>query len=228
MRKKQMIRIIVDFMMTVLLLLLMTYNMIGDAFHEWAGVGMLFLFIFHHILNIRWIKTVIKGRYSAFRILQTLLIILIFVTMLGSMISGIILSRHVFVFLGIESGRSLARTIHLLCGYWNLILLSLHLGFHWNAMIGKAGQFFLGKSRVRVWILRILGIFIGIYGIYAFADRGIGSYLFLQNQFAFFNYEEPILMLLADYAAIMGTFVLIGHYTVKILKAVGSKKKESL
>ena len=47
-------KICVDIGMTIALLLLMTYELIGQAAHEWLGIGMLVLFLTHHILNRKW------------------------------------------------------------------------------------------------------------------------------------------------------------------------------
>ena len=70
-------KIITDIAMTVLLLLLMAYELIGSRAHEWFGTGMLIMFILHHILNRKWTASIRKGRYTPFRILQTLLVLLI-------------------------------------------------------------------------------------------------------------------------------------------------------
>ena len=51
MRAKQILKIAVDVAMTIALLLLMAYELIGQAAHEWLGIGMFVLFIIHHILN---------------------------------------------------------------------------------------------------------------------------------------------------------------------------------
>ena len=59
---------IVDLLLTIALLLMMSYSLIGEAVHEWIGVGMFLLFIAHILLNRRWIGSVGKGRYSAYRI----------------------------------------------------------------------------------------------------------------------------------------------------------------
>ena len=47
MKTKQKIKIAVDLLMTIALLLLMPYEMIGEAAHEWIGAGMFLLFIIH-------------------------------------------------------------------------------------------------------------------------------------------------------------------------------------
>lgn len=74
----------VDLAMTVILLLLMGYSRIGETAHEVLGVCMFTLFILHHILNRKWIGGIFKGKYSAYRIFQTVLVALLFVTMTGS------------------------------------------------------------------------------------------------------------------------------------------------
>lgn len=47
-------KIIVDVLMTLVLLFLMGYQFWGEAAHEWAGAGMLILFLAHHFLNRHW------------------------------------------------------------------------------------------------------------------------------------------------------------------------------
>ena len=42
--------------------------------------------------------------------------------------------------------------------------------------------------------------------------------MLLKNQFVFFNFEEPLVFFMADYMAVMGLFVFIGHYLTKGLK----------
>ena len=45
MKPKQILKIITDIAMTVTLLLLMAYSLVGEAAHEWLGIGMFVLFI---------------------------------------------------------------------------------------------------------------------------------------------------------------------------------------
>ena len=104
MNKTMRLKIAVDLGMTVLLFVLMAYQLTGDFAHEWAGAAMFLLFIAHHILNRRWVMNLGKGRYTPVRILQSALDILLLAAMLGLMVSGIILSRHVFGFLPISGG----------------------------------------------------------------------------------------------------------------------------
>ena len=221
MNKKLIFKISVDVAMTGVLLFLMSYSMIGDLTHEILGTAMLVLLILHHILNVQWHKNLFKGKYTAFRTAQTALSVLIMLSVLGSAVSGIMMSRHVFRFLNITVGASFARTLHMICAYWGFALMSLHLGFHWQMMISMAGKLFRQKSELRARTGRIFGLAAAGYGIYAMFKRSYFDYLFLKNQFVFFDPSENVLLFVLDYIAIMSVFVLIGHYLAKLLKRIG-------
>ena len=216
MKPKQIAKIVTDILMTIILLLLMAYSLVGEAAHEWLGIGMFALFILHHALNSRWSRNLHKGKYTPFRVLQTVLVMLALISMLGSMISGIVLSRHALAFLPITGGQSWARTLHMLSAYWGFMLMSLHLGLHWNIMLAMAAKMVKKPSVLHTWVLRIAGSMIAAYGAYAFFRRGVGRYMTLQDQFVFFDFSEPLILFLLDYMAIMGLFAFIGHYLARV------------
>lgn len=135
-KSKRKLKIRLDIGMVVLLLLLMSYELIGKAVHEWIGVGLFFLFVLHHVINGRWSRNLLKPPYTAPRVLQNISVVLLLFCIMGLMVSGVILSRHAFAFLSIHTGQSWARTMHLLCSYWGFVLMSLHLGFRWQEVIG--------------------------------------------------------------------------------------------
>lgn len=227
MKPKMIAKICVDIGMTIALLLLMTYELIGQAAHEWLGIGMFVLFLTHHILNRKWTGNLLKGSYTPLRIWQTLLVVLVLLCMIGSMVSGIILSRHALSFLPISGGRSFARSLHMVSAYWGFVWMSLHLGLHWSMMMAMARKAFPKESAVRTWALRIVAIVIAVYGIYAFVKRDIAGYMFLRIQFVFFDFGEPLIFFLLDYLAVMGLFVFIGHYFAEFLKRCSRKRKKA-
>ena len=149
--------------------------------------------------------------------MQTALVVLILLSMCGSMVSGILLSRHALSFLPV-SGGTFARNLHMLCAYWGFVLMSLHLGLHWSMVVGMAKKLVAKPSRSHRMILRSAALLIAGYGVYAFFKRGIGSYMILANQFAFFDFEEPLLWFLLDYMACMGTFVGVGYYAPTVFR----------
>ena len=217
MQPKMIGKIIVDLGMTILLMLLMAFELIGRTAHEWIGAGMFVLFIVHHILNRKWSGNLFHGKYSSYRSFQTVSAVLVFLAMLGSMVSAILISREVFAFLPISGGRSFGRTLHMLCAYWGFLFLSFHLGVNWNMILGMAGKLCGKPSELRARLIRAAGVLIAAYGVYALIRRDIPSYLFLQTQFVFFDFEEPIIFFFCDYIAIMGLMSWIGHYFSKLL-----------
>ena len=230
MKRQTAVKIVVDVAMTAALLLLMAFELIGRQAHEWIGTGMIVLFVVHHILNRRWTGHLLKGKYTPVRVFQTVLVFLVLICILSSVVSGIVMSRYVFDFLPIE-GRSWARIVHMLAAYWGFVCMSLHLGVHWNMMMGMAGKALgrtpdgkspSGASSARTWLLRIAGILVAGYGVYAFVRRGVTTYMFLRSVFVFFDYEEPLLFFYVDYIAVMGLFVWIGHYLAKLLRWAGT------
>ncbi len=214
-------RMIVDLLMTAALVLLMSYSLLGEAAHEWIGVAMLVLFVTHHVLNRRWFRGLFKGKYTPFRVFQTALVLLIFAGMIGSAVSGAVLSRYALDFLPIRGGRAWARVVHMLCAYWDFVLMSLHLGLHWNTMLAKMRE---TTSETRTWLLRIMALAVAVYGIYAFAKQDILNYLLLRNHFVFFDFDAPRIVFYLDYIAIMGLFICVGHYLARLLRRFPTRK----
>lgn len=221
-------KMVIDILLTAALILLMPYELVGEAAHEWIGAGMFVILIIHHILNRKWTGHIGKGNYIPVRIIQTILVGLLAVCILGSMLSGIILSRHVFDFINIKGISALAGRVHMTCAYWGFALMSLHLGIHWCIIMSAADKRFSKSGgrkprRRRTWILRFLGAAVAVYGLYAFVKRNIASYLFLQVHFVFFDYSEPVIFYILDYTAAMGMLIFLGYYLNKGLQSIYCK-----
>lgn len=225
------IKIGIDFLMTILLLLLMAYQVVGETLHEWFGAAMLVLFITHNLLNIKWYKNLFHGKYKLVRIFGTILNFAVLVAILSLGYSGIVMSRHLFTFLPISSGMALARVMHLAGSYWGFVLMSLHLGLHWSMVLGMFRKLTGGKKLpVPTWILRLLGLAVAGYGAYCFIRADIFSYMFLQNEFAFFDFEKSAIAVFSEYIAMMGLWIFVGYYIAKglgNLSSLLSNRKEN-
>ena len=94
-------------------------------------------------------------------------------------------------------------------------MMSFHLGLHVRTISAKLRSRMSKAVRMTVTVLFIL---ISVYGIYAFGKRGIGDYLLMKVMFAFFDFGEPRVRFLLDYAAIM---VLVADiaYWIQTLEA---------
>ncbi len=133
------IRMPVDITMTLLSIILMggAYLFPSDIIHEILGMALFLLWAVHITLNRRWYSSIFRGKYNARRIMQTVINCSILICVIFLMISGIILSNHVFTFLGIESGLGFARTAHLLASHWYYLFMSLHIGLHVGMIANK-------------------------------------------------------------------------------------------
>lgn len=227
MKKKFVVKIAIDILMTVLLLFLMAVQVTGYSIHEWIGAAMFFLWVVHHILNRNWYVHLFKGKYSPIRIIQTAVDIILFAAMLGMMISGMILSRVVFDFLPLPGSIAKAHSLHVISAFWGFVLMALHLGLHWNMVFGVV-QKRIGpvSSKSKQIILRIVLGMIVIYGLYAFLKNGFLSYMFMKSSFVYYDYERPVLFFFTEYIATMGLFVFLAHYGLKGIRRVTERRKK--
>ena len=209
------IRMPLDIAMTIATLVLMGGNgLFYSAFdgavdsglvHEVLGVVLFVLWAVHVVLNRAWVKAVLKGKYNALRIVRTIINAGVIVCVLFLMVSGVMLSTHVFAWLGIESGASFARNAHMLASHWYLVFVSLHIGLHLSLFI---------RGRVATGITFALAA----YGIYAFAARGLWKYLTLQQPFFFLDLERGYLLFALDYIAIMALFASLMAVTMRLCR----------
>lgn len=213
MNAKVKIKIIIDFFMTILLLMLMAYQVTGELLHEWLGIFMIVLFIIHQFLNIGWYGRLFKGKYKPLRILQTAVNFSLLVAMFSLAYSGVIMSNYVFAFLPIHGGMALARIMHLAASYWCLVLAGIHLGLHLRMVAGildKVSPW--EKPVVLKWLFRLLGVALAGYGVFCFWQAGILSYMLLKTHFAFLDYEKNSFLVLLEYMAMMSLWIFVSYY----------------
>lgn len=211
MNKLNKIRLPLDIMMTLVSIVLMGGNYLfpADIVHEILGVGLFVLWSVHIFLNRRWYGAIFKGKYNPCRIMQTVINCCILICTIFLMISGIILSNHLFTFLNIQSGLGFARIAHLLSSHWYYLFMSLHIGLH----MGRLFQNVAAKI-----LPRILIALTSLYGLYAFITRGVWKYLILRQQFFFFDLERGYILFAMDYISIIILFATILHLIASRLK----------
>lgn len=226
MKPKAIVKIIIDVLMTVALLFLMGYQLWGDVAHEIVGAGLFLLFIVHHILNRNFYKNLFRGKYTPMRILQLVMDGLVLVVMIMLMISGIMMSRYVFAFLPIHSGMAMARRLHILGSYWGFILMSMHLGLHWNQILGmlRKAAGIKRSSKIRTVVCFAAGLFIAGYGGWVLFKRDFPTYLLLKNEFVFLDYSELPILFYLDYLAFMGICIFVAHYLATLCRKIQSQK----
>lgn len=226
MNRKIKIKILLDAAMTLVILFLMGYQLWGEAAHEWAGAAIFILFILHNVLNLTWYRNLFRGKYNPMRAAVFVVNLLLLISMACLVISSVILSRYVFAFLPIHGGMSLGRLMHMAAAYWGFVLMAAHLGLHWNMLLGMAGR--LVKTETWSTAAKVTaflaGTGIALYGLSVFVKRDLLTCLFLRTEFVFLDYNEPKILFYLDYLALMGLFIYLAHYGLKLLKKVSGGK----
>lgn len=213
---KKLIRRALDCAMTVLSVLLMggLFLFPSDIIHEIIGTVLIALWAAHNILNRAFYRALFKGKYSAQRIIITTVNVLLVISCVLLAVSGILLSNHIFSFLGIEHGIGFARKAHLVASHWYFILIAFHFALHLGARLGRIKC--SGAARI---ILFCAAGAISAYGIYAFIRLGIWKYLFLLQEFFFFDMQRGFLLFLADYLSIFVLFASILSFLFGTIKS---------
>lgn len=221
-------KICVDITMTAALYACMAYMLVGEEAHEWIGSGLALLFVMHNTLNRKWYAALFTGRYTPARLLQTAVNLLCLVSMAAAAISGAAMSRYLYDIPFLSGGASLARTVHMLAAYWGYCFISLHLGLHWSMMLGMMKNAAAPQRSPR-WItplLRTAGAAAALLGAHALMRHSLLDYMFLRNQFVFFDTERPLYLFFLDYAAIMALWAWLAHYARLVLIKVPARKKQ--
>ena len=239
MTKKQRLRMTIDITMTILSIILMGGNYLfpADIVHEILGVALFVLWAVHITLNRRWYGAIFRGNYNPYRVMQTIINCCILICTIFLMISGIILSNHIFTFLNIQGGLGFARIAHLLASHWYYLFMSLHIGLHVGMISNKlchsrapqdchsraptresSDKEIIGSSPIMTLVGKILLALVCAYGIYAFIARGVWKYLILRQQFFFFDLERGYVLFALDYISIIILFATISHLIASRLK----------
>lgn len=213
-------KIIIDIIMTICFIVLMGYQITGNLMHEILGTITFILCIIHNILNFKWYKNIFKGKHNIVRICHMAINILLLISIIAIMISGIMISSTVFDFLNIKT-TMFGRRLHMLSTSWGLIFISMHIGFHLNGILTKINKNM--KNSMFEYVYYFILVLLFIFGLYSFVDLGIWKNMFLLNDFTFFDYEQNYILYYLKYFALI---IFIALLVYVILKAIGKKKKE--
>lgn len=194
-------RVVVDVALAVLFVAVMATALVQEVPHEYLGIALFAAVVAHVVFNLRWFRALLRGRYSAVRVLQIATVVGLIVSIVGQVASSLVLSKFAFGFLPALPGAALARRVHMLCSYWSFVFAFAHAGLQlkgFGRLVGAKGA----APTAAVWLARIAAVAISCYGVYAFVQLNIGAYLLVQVQFAFADFSAPIALSFVRYAAV--------------------------
>ena len=233
-KTSSMVKRIVDAVMSVLLLVLMAYQVTGEAAHEWIGMCMTVLVIIHQILNRKWYSALFKGKYNPYRTLSTVINVLLILSFALTAFSGMSMSGHAVPFLYGMAPISFARRTHLSMSHWSFVLMGLHLGMHIPAMMsgmkrqgkvqGKEQGKEQGNNQDKTSFIPacFFTVLAGI-GLWLFLRNGIPEYLFFRVPFAFLDYDKAGWLVLLENLVMLSFWAFIGTQTALILRNMAKK-----
>jgi len=207
---KQKLRIALDIAMTVLLLCAYNSQLARETVHIFIGIALIVLFAVHIFINRHWFKTIFRGKYTPRRIVMTAVNILLVLAVVMLMITGILEARWKNSFLQFE-GKVTLRQLHTTTAYWFWPLIGVHLGLHWGIFTK-----FIGKNNFFITVVRILACLFAAFGAWSFFDRDMFAKLFLGFSFDYWPQERPFILFFAETLSIMGLFVFVTYYFMKL------------
>lgn len=135
MKNKNLLKLILDIVMTILFLILIDPKNTGMTFHEIAGLAMGAMFVFHVSLNWSWVVSItnnllnpkLKAKSRWFYLLDVVsLLAVVLIIYTGIKISHVVFPSQVG---GVSRSLSL---IHKWASYSCLGLFAIHAGLHWR------------------------------------------------------------------------------------------------
>ena len=214
-------RMILDVVMTLLFIILMGYYATENEVHEILGTITFILFVIHHVLNIKWYKSIFKGKHNFQRTFHIILNLLLLIAMVGMMVSEIMISADVFAFLDIPT-TMFGRRLHMLSTSWGFVLMAIHVGLHITALMQKLNSKMKNSTFEYVYYF-ILVLLVGL-GIYSFVNLRVWEDMFLVNDFKFFDYEQTPLLFYLKYVAVLIAIALVIYVIFSLIRKVKNKK----
>jgi hypothetical protein len=188
MKKINFIKIALDTEMAIVFALLFNKMVLGGiVFHEVAGTAIGAAFIIHMALNWRWVKQVTLKIFSSKLSIKTrigyIVNVLLLVTMSFTIISGIAISKSLFV--NLKFGNTIFfKVAHTSVPYLALILIGIHLGLHWTWVMNMFKRVFkitAGKKSLN-YISKACVILVFAFGIYCISSSNFISRVSSSNR----------------------------------------------
>ncbi|GAB6152776.1 hypothetical protein JCM17380_15260 [Desulfosporosinus burensis] len=171
MKNKNYLKLLIDIVMSLTFVLLFNKMVLGGLhFHEIAGIGIGLGVLVHIALNFQWVKKVslrLFDRKLPRKIrLGYLLNILLLISMLFIIVSGLFISKIVFPNLRIGN-EMWFKVSHISISYLTVILIGIHIGLHWKWVICNFKKLFnIKSSKVTGIIAKLAMAILLLFGSY--------------------------------------------------------------
>lgn len=181
MKRKNVLKLVLDFCMVITLTLMYNKMVINLTFHELGGLILIGVMLIHVLINWKWVAVISKRLYNKTIPLKTKLgylintLLLIAFLLIG--LSGIMISKILFQ-ISVNSEIPW-KTIHYSASSFALILIGIHLGLHTQFIFNKMNKINPIPQKIRKMIGVILSIVIVSFGGYFMVNSSFISWLLM-------------------------------------------------
>jgi cytochrome b len=130
----------------------------GETVHEWLGVGIIAVIILHILLHWQWVTNITRRFFQQIKTeprINYLVNVAIFISFTTVIFSGLMMSRSVLPFFGLEAATTpFWKMLHSQASDVTLWLVAFHVALHWQWLVNAVkryvvvpvGQYFSRKS----------------------------------------------------------------------------------
>lgn len=162
------LKLILDILMFVTLMLLYSKNVISLTFHEMAGLIVLFVMLFHVLINGKWVCAVTKKMLDKTFPIKTKVLwvtdFLLLICTLAMLVTSFLISKALLP--NLLGGHNNIIPFHFFFAAVFLILLGIHVGFHFKYIANVITKKREYKKATKI-VAIVAAILIAVAGVYS-------------------------------------------------------------
>ena len=211
-------RLLLDGLLFALLIFLMCFKIFPRRYHEAMGVVVILPILLHLWWNRNWFSSLRKGKWNTFRKISVTVDILLIVSTLVALVSGVAIAHRIFkgVFGIVWQRNVLVHQIHITSSYWMFLFAGLHLGLRWQGIwnrfvrwrgwnvFSRCYRFGTRLAAGAIVVSGIVGSFLHCAG-----DRLLMEHLFFRTNTPARTLPPVVFLLL--FVAIFGMYAVAGY-----------------
>lgn len=227
MNRRLLFNLVIDLLLLITFLLLFASPLTGNVVHEIMGSLFFLLLAIHQLTHWSWYKNLAKGKYYLLRAIHTTINLLLVACVIVISVTALGISQRLFIFLPLNFGL-IGSQIHIVLAYWGLIVVSLHIGLHWERLIGIVKKrLHLDQSKViSRYLLQIITVCFVIYGLYNGVKLDIGQKLTGYYLYAFWDDSQPWYEYLVCFLSVMAIFISGTYYLLKLNRSYKKTRRK--
>lgn len=196
-------------------LLLMSFQYLPKVLHEVGGIIWILAILLHLFWNRKWFKALLQGKWTVLRSLTMLVNILLIISSLTVLLSGICISNHVFKdMIPLSMQRNIIiHQLHVSFPYWIILLLGFHIGLHWQGLWQRFIKALHWNSHSMTYHTgcSCFMLILCIGGIYGSIMNRIGDRLQLKHIFATTATQTSWGIFILLLISIMGLYAVVAY-----------------